>query len=121
MGRIVVFFAVAALLAGTAAVFAGGSPVGSWDCVATTPSGAEMKWTLTLKEQDGKLTGKALSDEGEMPVDDVTYENGTLSFRVSLDTGVYTVTVKFTGDKFDGQWKASSGDASGAVRGVRKA
>ena len=80
-----------------------------------------MKWTLTLREQDGKLVGKAVSDEGDIPVDDVTYSDNTLNFRVSLETGTYSVTVKFAGDKLDGRWKCETGEGSGEVKGIRKA
>ncbi len=96
-------------------------PVGSWDCVSTTPVGTEMKWTLTVKEEDGKLVGTASVEDGVIPISEVKWENGTLNFRVSLETGVYLVTLRFSGDKVDGDWKCDGSDDRGKIHGVRKA
>ena len=38
--------------------------IGTWDCVSETPDGDQLKWTLTVKEDNGKLTGVA---GGELP------------------------------------------------------
>ncbi len=110
-----------ALLAVAAWLAAAEQPVGSWDCVSSTPVGTEMKWTLHLKEEQGQLVGTAESDEGSIPISEVHYDNGTLSFRVSLETGVYIVTLKFNGNKVAGDWKSESSGDTGTVKGVKRA
>ncbi len=120
MTRVTLVFTLILLPLGVACLLAGDKPVGEWACTATTPSGGELSWTLSLKEENGRLTGSAASDEGEIPISDLRYEDGTLTFKVSLDTGTYSVTVHFKGNKLDGNWKAESGD-SGAVSGTKKA
>ncbi len=77
-----------------------------------------MKWTLTLRESEGKLVGTAGSEEGEIPINDATFENGTLTFKVVMDSETYTVEVRVAGDRLDGSWKG--GGESGAIRGARK-
>ncbi len=92
--------------------------VGSWDCVSSTPGGGEMRFTLTVKEQDGKLIGTAGSDQGEIPITDPKFENGTFSFKVVMDSETYDVNVKVAGDKLDGAWKG--GGETGAIKGNKK-
>jgi hypothetical protein len=95
-------------------------PVGSWDCTSSTPNGGgEHQWTLTVKEVDGKLAGTAGSEDGEIQLEELKYEDGTLSFKVSLESGTYEVTLKIDGDKLDGNWKG--GGETGTVKGVKKA
>jgi hypothetical protein len=121
MTRIRLTIPLLLLLVGAAVAVAADKPVGNWDCVALTPNGGEMKFTLNLKEQDGKLVGTAQSDTGEIAVEDAKFENGTLSFKVTLDSGSYIVTLKVDHDKLDGNWKAESGGDTGEIRGVKKA
>lgn len=93
--------------------------VGTWECLSTTPSGTEMKWTLTLKQEGGKLTGTAgTEDRGTMPVDDVKFEGGTLTFRVVVESEPYQIETKVNGDKLEGYWKGAG--ESGSVKGTRK-
>lgn len=92
--------------------------VGRWDCVATMPGGGETKWTLTVQEQDGKLTGTAGSEEGDLPITDPKYENDTFSFKVVIDSDTYEVQVRVTGARFEGSWKG--GGQTGSLKGVKK-
>ena len=78
-----------------------------------------MTWTLTVREVDGKLVGTAGSDQGEVQVDDVKYDNDTITFSVSLDSGTYDITLKVDGDKLDGNWKG--GGETGTIKGSKKA
>ena len=98
---------------------AGKAIVGSWDCVSTTPGGGETKWTLTVKEQGGKLTGTAGSEHGgEIPLTDPKLEKDTFTFKVVMDSETYEVQVKISGRRLDGYWKG--GGESGSVRGAKK-
>ncbi len=125
MNRRLFFLAFASVLLGTGLLFAAEQTfsaeqaiVGSWDCTSTTPIGTEVKWTLTVKEQDGKLTGTAGSDEGEMPISEAKMEDGTFSFKVFIESEPYQVRIKVMGPKFEGTWKG--GGETGAIRGTKK-
>ncbi|HEX8985019.1 MAG TPA: hypothetical protein VF767_06305 [Bryobacteraceae bacterium] len=112
--------AVMGLLLSALLLTAAGAPVGSWECVSVAPgSSGEMNWTLEIKEVDGKLTGTAGNDQGEVAVDDMKFENDTLTFSVSLDSGTYEVTLKVNGEKLEGNWKG--GGETGAIKGNKKA
>jgi hypothetical protein len=107
------------ILLAAAFLMAAAKPLGTWECSASTPSGDERKWTLTVKELDGKLVGTAGGEGAEVPIEDAKFENDTLTFKVTLDTGAYEVTLKIDGDKLDGSWKG--GGESGTVKGSKKA
>jgi hypothetical protein len=93
--------------------------VGNWDCVSSAPGGGEIKWTLTVKEVDGKLACTLATEDGEIPLDDVKYENNVLTFKVNRGEGTYDVTLKFEGDKLDGTWKGNG--ETGAIKGSKRA
>jgi hypothetical protein len=107
------------VLLGAAFLFAAVKPLGTWECTSSTPGGDERKWTLTVQEVGGKLAGAVGGEEGDIPIEDATFENDTLTFKVTLDTGTYQVTLKIDGDKLDGSWKG--GGISGTVKGFKKA
>lgn len=111
--------AILCLLLAAACLMAAAKPLGTWQCVSTAPGGGELKWTLTLSEEDGNLAGSATSDEGSISIDDPKYENDTLTFKVTIDSGTYEITLKFDGDKADGSWKG--GGETGTIKGTRKA
>lgn len=91
---------------------------GSWDCVSTTPGGGEMKWTLTIKEEGGKLVGTAGSEEGDIPLNDVKFDKNTLTFKVVLNSETYEVQLKVSGTTLDGSWKG--GGETGSIKGNKK-
>ncbi len=121
------FFLAAVIAAGAALVAAGGrgyaadepAAVGVWDCVSATGDGDEMPFTLTVKEEDGKLTATAGSDQGQIPLTDVEVNGDELSFKASLNDQDYAVKLKVTGDTLAGEW--SGGGDSGTVKGKRHA
>ncbi len=107
------------LLLAAAFLAAASAPLGNWDCVSAAPGGGEMKWTLNLREVDGKLVGTAGNSEGEVSIEEPKYEDNTLTFKVSLDSGMYEISLKFDGDKVEGNWKG--GGETGAIKGAKKA
>jgi hypothetical protein len=119
MTRMKISVALMSMLVCAALLVAASAPVGTWDCTSSAPGGGEMNWTLTLKQVDGKLVGTAGNDQGEIAIDEAKYENDTLTFKVSLDSGTYDVTMKFDGDKVDGNWKGSG--ETGTIKGSKKA
>jgi len=111
IGALCVFLAAAFLVAAA-------PPLGTWECTSSTPGGDERKWTLTVQESNGKLAGTVGGEDGDSSIEDAKYENGTLTFKVTLDTGTYQVTLKIDGGKLDGTW--TGGGASGTVKGFKK-
>jgi hypothetical protein len=107
------------VLLSAAFLMAAAKPLGTWECSSSTPGGDERKWTLTVQELDGKLVGTVGGEEGDIPIEDAKFENDTLTFKVTLDTGTYQVTLKIDGDKLDGSW--TGGGISGTVKGSKKA
>lgn len=113
--------AVVLLTVSAALLLAAKPPVGTWECVSAVPGGGsgEMTWTLNLREVDGKLVGTAGNDQGEVSIDDPKFDDDTLTFSVSLDSGTYEVSLKVDGDKLDGSWKG--GGETGSIKGTKKA
>ncbi len=111
--------ALVCLLLLAVVALAADAPVGDWSCTSTAPGGGEINWTLSLKEVDGKLVGTAAGDEGQIAIDDAKFEDDTLTFSVSLDSGTYDITLKPHGDKIEGSWKG--GGETGAIKGTKKA
>ncbi len=91
--------------------------VGRWDCVASIPGGGESKWTLTVKEDNGKLAGSVLGEEGEMPLDNPKFDNGVLSFSVNIESVTYNVQLKVQDAKLEGSW--TGGGDTGSLRGSK--
>jgi hypothetical protein len=106
------------LLLCAALLAAAHAPEGTWDCLSTTPDGPEVKWTLNLKEVNGKLTGTATSERGEDSIEDPKYDDGSLTFKVTHQGETYVVSLKFVDDHVEGDWKG--GGASGTVKGSKK-
>ncbi|MGE5644559.1 MAG: hypothetical protein ACM336_02085 [Acidobacteriota bacterium] len=118
MTRTNVWVAIVGLMLCAAFLAAAGAPLGRWECISSAPGGGEVRWTLNVKEIDGKLVCTAGTEDGEVAVDDLKYENNVLTFKVPRADGAYDVTVKFNGDKLDGTWKGNG--ETGAIKGARK-
>jgi hypothetical protein len=112
--------AVLMMMAGAGKAFAEASAAdGVWDCVSATPDGGEFPFTLTVKEDGGKLTATAGSDQGEIPLTNVALSGGQLSFIATLNDQDYSVKVTVKGDTLEGEW--SGGGDGGTVKGKRHA
>ena len=66
--------------------------------------GDPIKWTLTVKEVDGKLTALCGTAEGEKPAKNVTFADGVLKFAAPYEDVYYDITLKLDENKFDGTW-----------------
>lgn len=106
-------FAVSALLP----AWAPPPIVGQWDVTADDPSGGESKWTLTVTEEAGKLSGSLAGDPGAFPLTDPTFEDGAFRFRLEVGGQVYSVRLKVQGAKCEGGWEADG--ATGKIRGEK--
>jgi hypothetical protein len=90
--------------------------IGKWNMTAES-SGDPVKWTLVLKNDDGKLTAFLASDQGQQPAKDFTYANGVLKFKAPYQGNYYDIELKVTGEKLDGTW--SGNGSSGKTYGTK--
>ncbi|HEY3937121.1 MAG TPA: hypothetical protein VGL97_06805 [Bryobacteraceae bacterium] len=91
--------------------------IGKWNMTAESDGGDPVKWTLVLKEDEGKLTAVLATDQGEQVAKDFTYADGVLKFKAPYQGNYYEIELKLVGEKLDGTW---SGDGnSGKTSGVK--
>src|SRR5579863_3397718 len=72
------------------------SIVGTWDCVSVVPDGSEFKFTLTVKEEDGKLVASAGTDDGAMPISNIQADGDDVTFKATVGDEDYEVKLKVT-------------------------
>jgi hypothetical protein len=92
--------------------------VGSWQCVSDSPDGEQYRWTVTVKETDGKLSGIISGAPGEYPMVDPQFDNGVFTFKVQIEGQTYTIEAKISGDKLDGVWKGAT--SQGVIKGTKQ-
>ncbi len=107
---------LAVILAG--ALTAAGVAAGVWDCTATTPNGEDLKFTLTIQEEGGRIDGTIADARGSTKIVDPKLEDSTLTFKTDYDGATYTLELKISGDKLEGTYKGET--ASGPFKGARK-
>jgi len=113
------FVTVILAVIATAALVAAEKPVvGSWQCVSDSPDGEQYRWTVTVKEEGGKLSGTISGAPGEYPMVDPQFDNGTFTFKVQIEGQTYTIEAKISGDKLDGVWKGAA--SQGVIKGTRQ-
>ena len=71
-----------ALVVCSAAFVAAEDVGGAWNMTYTTQAGIKMSSTLTLKNEDGKLTGTISSPRGSIPLDEVSVKGDEIAFAV---------------------------------------
>ena len=94
--------------------------VGTWVGETEVPDSPEMdQLTIVFALTDGKLTGTFTDTAGyasEAPCEDITYEDGNLSFHFDVNDGYVTmpiyVTLKVEGDSMTGYWENEEGQSS---------
>ncbi len=105
------------VVVGCALAVAAANPViGVWQVVS---SGAEdMNWTLTVREEGGKLTGTLAGGVGEFGLVDPKVEGDSFTFKVVVNESTYAVQTKVSGNKLAGTFKGP--DMSGSLKGTRQ-
>lgn len=111
--------AALALAGSSRAMAAGPSIVGTWDCVSVVPDGSEFKFTLTVKEEDGKLVATAGTDDGSMPITSLQADGDDVTFKATVGDQDYEVKIKVTDATFEGKW--TGGGDSGTLKGAKQA
>jgi hypothetical protein len=90
--------------------------LGKWNMTSES-SEDPVKWTLTLSESKGKLTGSLSVGEGEQPAKDLTFADGVLKFQAPYKGDYYDIVLKATADKLDGTWEG--GGDTGKTYGTK--
>ena len=92
--------------------------VGTWDAVGTDEAGQSSNWTLTVKDDGGKLAGTLSGDPGEFPIVDAKVDGNSFTFKVVVNESTYTVETTLEGNKFEGKYKGP--EASGTLKGTKR-
>ena len=102
------------------------SIAGKWRVVSKTSEGQEYASVMDIEDAEGKLRGKASSDLGTFEIGDPIFDEGKLSFRITLpiqgnDTA-FEVNAELKDEKtLEGRWKVRDADISGEWRAEREA
>jgi hypothetical protein len=91
--------------------------VGTWDVVSTDDAGQSMNWTLTVKDDGGKLSGTLSGDAGELPIVDAKLDGNSFTFKVVVNEATYTTEGTIDGNKFEGKYKGAEG--GGTLKGTK--
>ena len=119
IATVLVFVWVLALSAGSfPARAAEKAIVGAWECVSVNPEGEKENWTLTVKEEDGKLSGTLVGDPGQFPLIAPKMEGDTFTTRVAIAEEEYSLEIKVSEKKLQGTVKGST--AQGTITGVKQ-
>jgi hypothetical protein len=96
---------LAVVLGCTTARAAENPMTGTWKVVSR--GAEELNWTLTVKEQDGKLSGTLKGDMGEFPLIDPKLDGDSFTFKLSPDeTTAISVAGKVSGKSMQGSYKS---------------
>jgi hypothetical protein len=93
---------LALLLVSTVAFAQGTTPdlSGTYEATVKKPDGSEGKLSLELKNEGGKITGRAVHGDKAMAMTDAKFENGTLTLEFGKD---HKFVGKLDGDKLVGE------------------
>jgi hypothetical protein len=73
--------------------------LGKWNLVVNTDDGASLESSLTITEENGKLVGKFVGQDGsEGEVDEITASGKEVKAKVTLDFGGTELVAEFTGE-----------------------
>lgn len=117
MNRAFAVLLTLAVLVSCASVRAAGNPVvGTWRVVSFGSEG--LTWTLTVKEQDGKLSGTLAGGLGEFPLIEPKLDGDRFAFKVSVDDKIYSAQAKISGKSIEGAYKGP--DDEGTFKGDKQ-
>jgi len=83
---------------------------GEWDWKLSTPDGNELKGILTIHHNANGVSGRLVSDQFNMPLQDVSFLMGKLSFMTKReeDGGTFYSTGKWHGNLLSGEVSSPS-------------
>ncbi len=111
-------FLAIVLFAALASTLWAGGVAGTWQLVLTPEDGDETEWTLVLRDEGGKLSGTLSGEPGDFPIRDVRFEDGVLTFKVTIDEETVAHEARVTGSTLSGSYAGRSG--KGAIKGTRQ-
>jgi zinc protease len=82
----------------TASGAAAANVVGTWAIDVTMPNGATMPATLTVNQENGRLTGKVTGQFGEANLDNVTVNGNSFDSALTLNLGGQNVNGRVSGN-----------------------
>jgi hypothetical protein len=86
------------------------SLVGRWNVTSKTQNGSQSKITLEFRQDGSTITGKAITDNGDVaPIDSVTVDGDQFKFKIAVEEGAYTVSGTVKGDEVSGTFKDPRG------------
>lgn len=83
--------------------------IGKWSMASESDDGT-IAWTLTIKEEAGKLTGTLATDGPETPAKNLTFTDGVLKFVAPYQGADYDIELKLQADKLVGTWSGGGND-----------
>jgi len=95
------------------------SVAGKWKVAANAPDGQTYQVALIIQNDTGKLSGKVVSERGEMPLEDVAVSGNDLTFKLVLNSGAIPFKLTVDGDTLKGTLATPDG-SSGTVTGKRE-
>jgi hypothetical protein len=81
--------------------------VGKWDIEITAPNGASMPATLTVNQENGKLTGKVSGQFGEADLTNVNVNGNSFDSNLTLNISGQSVNGKVTGNAASDQMEGT--------------
>jgi len=100
MKKYVIILFVTVISFGCAAVY---NPAGNWDYVVLGTPNGDVNGTLVLNETDGAYSGKFISDQGELVLENVNYsEEKQLTCTFWVQGMEFSMTGTFEGDTYIG-------------------
>jgi major membrane immunogen (membrane-anchored lipoprotein) len=86
----------------SSAARAAADPNGTWKWTFTTQNGQEMQFTVTLKAEGDKLTGKVTRNDQSTDITDGTFKNDEVAFNVERERNGQKFVSKYKG-KVEGE------------------
>ena len=97
---------VVAIILSAPAVRAQSPVIGSWDMTVVSPI-SETKSTLIVKDEGGKLTAIAKSEQGERPLDKIAVDGAKITMVITISYEGSPMVITYTGtvekDKMGGE------------------
>jgi hypothetical protein len=83
--------------------------IGKWNMTSESDDG-DVAWTLSIKEDGGKLTALLATDGPETPAKNLTFANGVLKFVAPYRGEEYGIELKLQAEKLVGSWSGGGND-----------
>lgn len=122
MIRVIASFLLAACLFVPAAGAAESPIAGTWNCVSKSETGQEIAWTLSVKAEEGKLSGEIVFQQtgDKIAILEPVLKGENFSFKVQINADeTVELTSHIQGTKIEGSFK-SKFSGTGAFHGNRQ-